>query len=565
MEMERRIMMRIFYLVLAVGALVSGVACTMVGKGTRAVIKEQTNHDFILERYPHLLAHPNDDNDKKIVFFDKDGMPRFSRRPRRIGKYGMLGLSRSPQSLHSAFRSYMEAKYGDPKFEAARLTFSVQDRDKTPAFLPTDAIALAAKNVAEIVTADSELTVEQRIRRQELLEARLLNVPDLPQTTTLHHTDKDGRDIYYYYPRIEIDFSSELLSAANLDRFSFLGLVIALKSGESKKACCPETGQTECEARPRFINFAPKATDFAEFTRGRFTQNSQIQARATYGSTQGSTVTTKSPGGETTPSTAAELARNLSLGGEGSYTYSEGVVRELKDAIQRRATGLDKQGQVFFAEYRSINAIRIGGTYNFDLMLEVPALGCDTKNKSYYDPMVEEIRADIYLVGVIRHVYDRGEVGLLFRYPETENDHVYEQVILKDYKNVPIWEFNGVSWIGENDTTKPTFTLTVVSNREEARFVINKASVDKDTCQALSEVIGNGSGSKTEITLPIEEEPYHACVEFLPIVDTNARSGPVVLEATASPKTFSVPKDGGVQTVTGAYGLPLKHEDGSRE
>ena len=554
--------MQIFHLVLAVGMLVSGVSCTMVGTGTRTVIKAQTDKGFILARYPHLLAHPYHGDDKNIVFFGKDGIPGFSRRPRQIGKYGMLGLSRSPQALHSAFRGYMKAKYGNSDFKAARLTFSVRDRDKTPAFLPTDAVALAAKNGAEIVTADSKLTTKQRIRYQELLEARLLNVPDLPRTTTLHHTDEEGRDIYYYYPRIEIDFSAEILSATNLDRFSFLGLVIVLKSGGSEKCNCSTLGRVRNASRPRFINFVPKAADFAEFTRGRFTQNSQIQARAAYGSTRGSTITTTSPDRETTPNIVATLARNLSLGVEGSYIYSEGVVRELKDAIQRRATGLDKQGQIFFAEYRSINATRIGGTYNFDLMLEVPACGNDIEDTPYYesDPVVQEIKADIYPVGVVRHVHDRGKTGLILRYPETENDHVYEQVIVKDYENIPIWEFNGVPWIGKNST----FTLTVVSNYEGAHFVVKRISEDS-TCQTSSKVIGDGSGSKTEVTLPIAKGLYRACVEFLPVVDTNAKPNTVVLKVTESPETFTVPQDGGDQTIIGTYRLPPRQEGDSGE
>lgn len=429
-----------FHLVLAVGMLVSGIACTMVGKGTRTVIKERTSDSFILKRYPHILVPPGHGDDKSIVFIGRDGTPGLPRRPRRSGKRGMLRLSRSSQSLRSAFTDYMEAKYGNSAFKAARLTSSVKDRNKTPAFLPTDAVALAAKSTAAIIAADPKLTAEEVIKREELLKARLLNTADLPQTTTHHHVNEEGRDIYYYYPRIAIDFSSQLLSSTNLDRFSFLGLVIKLK---------PQAFSCSCSERPRFVDFAPKDADFAEFTRGQFKQNSQMQARATYGSTQGSTLTTSDPGGETVPSTVANLARNLSLGIEGSYAYSEGVVRELKDAIQRRATGLDDQGQIFFAEYRSISATRIGGTYNFDLMLEVPACGYDDKTVERYDPVVEEIKADIYLVGVIRHVYERGEVGLFLHYPETENDHVYEQVILTVHRGELLWKFNGSPWIGE--------------------------------------------------------------------------------------------------------------------
>ncbi len=558
-------MMRIFHLILAVGVIMGGVSCTMVGTGTRTVLKADDEQitEFILKRYPHLLAQPND---RSIAYYvDSKGRPGHPRRPRRIGKYSMLGLSRSPRSLRSAFESYMKAKYGASDFEAARLTVSVRDKGKTPAFLPAEALSLVTKNTATLITADSKLTDEERIERQNFLEAQLLNTPDLPRSTALHHTDDQGRDVYYYYPRIEIDFSAQLLSSANLDRFSFLGLVIALKTENLETCYCSEASQTARTVRPRFINFVPKDADFAEFTRGQFQQNSQIQALITSGFTQGSTVTTTSPGGDTIPSTEAKRARNLSLGSEGSYTYSEGVVRELKDAIQRRVTGLDKQGQIFFAEYRSISATRIGGTYNFDLMLEVPAQGQDIATTSYYEshPVAKEIRADIYLVGVIRHVYDRGEVGLFFRYPETENDHVYEQVVLKVYDDELIWKFNGSPWIGKYEG-EPTFTLNVVSNHEEARFVVKRESVDKDTCQTTSEVIGDGSGSKTKVSLPTEKGPYNACVEFLPVVETGAKPGTVELRATASPKTFRVPKNGGEETVVGAYGLP-KQEDKSEE
>lgn len=561
--MGKRVMARIFHLVLAVGMLVNGVACTMVGKGTRTVIKEQRvinkqdrkAVDFIRKRYPHLLAHPDHGDDKNIVFFGRDGRPGSLKRSLRIGKSRLPRLSKSPQSLRSAFSDYMEAKYGDADFEAARLTFGVRDRGKTPAFLPTDAVALAAKNTAAIIAADPKLTPEDAIRRENLLKARLLNTADLPQTTTVHHTDKKGRDIYYYYPRLDINFSSELLSATNLDRFSFLGLVIALESGESETYGCSTL-------RPRFIDFTPKAADFATFTRGTLTQNSQIQARAAYGSTQNSTLTTASPGGGTTPSTVAGLTRSLSLDGGGSYTYSEAVVRELRDAIQRRSIGIDDQGQVFFAEYRSINAIRIGGTYNFDLMLEVPAYGRDNGDTWDYEsaPVTKEIRANIYLVGVIRHVYDRGETGLLLHYPEAENDHVYEQVVLRVYDKELLWKFNGSPWMSKSDgesdgesDEEAMFTLTVVSNHADARFVVKRESGEEDAYLPIQEVTCAGDGCKTECELPIEED-YSARVEFLPIGDTSARSDTVVLKATASPEIFTVRQNGGEKTIVGTYG-----------
>jgi len=43
------------------------------------------------------------------------------------------------------------------------------------------------------------------------------------------------------------------------------------------------------------------------------------------------------------------------------------------DAIERRSAGLLDEGRTFFASFRSLRDVKIAGTYNFDLMLEVPS------------------------------------------------------------------------------------------------------------------------------------------------------------------------------------------------
>ena len=77
------------------------------------------------------------------------------------------------------------------------------------------------------------------------------------------------------------------------------------------------------------------------------------------------------------------------------------------------AQGVIDRGKGFYAEFRWIREVRIAGTYSFSLMLEVPARIYQAKDSAVYEsqPVVEQLLADVALVGVVRHVHDRGKTG----------------------------------------------------------------------------------------------------------------------------------------------------------
>jgi hypothetical protein len=220
--------------------------CTTVGKGTRIVVKAPY-HDGLAKYYPNLIASspPTDLRDRMVAIPSKTDV--------------------NPD----VFRTFMRKRYGTDEFEAAELSATIRDRSTMPPFLPIDSSKVLLEKIATIYTGDEKLSEEEKHRKKLLLKSSLLNVPDLTPTTTLHHREC-GRDVYFYYPRVQIDFSSRLLTNSQLDRFDFLGMVVKIKNDE-----------THGEYSVRFVDFSPKDADFVEFTRGQFTQQSQLQAKGT--------------------------------------------------------------------------------------------------------------------------------------------------------------------------------------------------------------------------------------------------------------------------------------------
>jgi hypothetical protein len=452
--------------------------CTTVGKGTRIVVKAP-HHVGLAEYYPNLIASSSttDLRDRMVAIPSKTDV--------------------NPD----VFRTFIWKRYGTEEFEAAELSATIRDRSAMPPFLPVDSSKVLLEKIATIYTGDEKLPEE----KEHLLRSRLLNVPDLIPTTTLHHKE-DGRDVYFYYPRVQIDFSSRLLTNSQLDRFDFLGMVVKIKNDE-----------THGEYSVRFVDFSPKDADFVEFTRGQFTQQSQLQAKGTGGLAPSVSQETTTPISGIGNSTVNKVsARTTTLDGELSYTLTEGYVSELKDAIEKRTTSILNNGELFVSEFRAIREKRIGGTYTFDLMLEVPAEIKKEKTPHTYSsqPITKQIKVDIYIVGVVRHVYKRGMKGLFIKGPESENDNVYETVVGKVLEDRVLWTFQGHTWVQQDSIKSPQVKITVTTNRDDANFILK----DSD-----GKLLGQGSGKNATIVV---ENPSKTPCSKTPCSKTSSKNSP---------------------------------------
>ena len=192
----------------------------------------------------------------------------------------------------------------------------------------------------------------------------------------------------------------------------------------------------------------------------------------------------------------------------------------------------------FFADFRSIKQRRIGGTYTFDIMLEVKSFMED--GLSY--PCVD-VSADAYLVGIVRHVYDRGFTGVMTKVPEPENDHTLNRVFVEEVKNINLWNF-AIEPFGYPIKSPDVFSVAVVTNDDAALFVIRNA--------ATNEVLESGSGKLAKIVIPSPSDDLDAYVEFLAITRYEGENEHQ-LEAEPSER-FSIPafKTAGI-TVVGNY------------
>jgi hypothetical protein len=208
-------------------------------------------------------------------------------------------------------------------------------------------------------------------------------------------------------------------------------------------------------------------------------------------------------------------ARTTTLDGELSYTLTEGYVSELKDAIEKRTTSILNNGKLFVSEFRAIREKRIGGTYNFDLMLEVPAeIKEETPSTYSSQPITKQIKVDIYIVGVVRHVYKRGLKGLFIKGPESENDNVYETVVWKVLEDRVLWTFQDDTWIQRDSIESPQVKITVTTNRDDANFILK----DSD-----GKLLGQGSGKNATIVV---ENPSKTPRSKTPSTKTSSKNSP---------------------------------------
>jgi len=492
------------------------VGCSVIGTGHRTVVRAQcaaasaadNTCDYIATRYPNLIATPAAE---RVMIIDGNGSP----------------LDISPQErrrVADEFRTYLERKYGSPDFQGARLDANFYDRNQSPPFLAYDTSAVYPAFLATVLPT-KKFTSEEIIGMRNTIEAQVRNIPEQPQVTVRH--DWVGADArYFYYPRVALDFSVQFPSSSSYDRISYLALIVSLH-----QSCTNSTSPRECV---NFKNFTPKTAELVDISRGTFSQTAQgqLQASATLVNSLTNAVGTgSSPTTSKTGSTTLGPTATASLG----ETYSD----TLPDEVERRASGF-LDDHTFFSELRSVRQVRLAGTYSYDFEIEVPSALDRTGSSA---PVVRDLTADIYLIGVVRHVYKRGHKGLLLRVPETENDDVYEQVILKTYPNTPVWR------VGDFYREKPTCTLRVVTNRDDAAFVV------VDTA-ARPQRQTDGVGKVLVATLDAGSDgKCGAIVQFLPIPLVTDATKPAVVLSVRPPKPVSIAA-GGYFAVLGDYEAP---------
>lgn len=543
--------------------------CTTVGTGHRTVVraacadfdpngngsdeaKEQRRLcDDLAKRYPHLVvgtracvaeqgSDKQNSGEERILRIDPEGRP-FDSSIRRVGT--------TKQPTYQQFRSFLEGKYGSSDFKPVELSFAAHDRTVTPPFLSVDPRPTWLAGLTTLfLNTDKELPIERRIELRDFLEAQLRNVADLGAATAHHHTvvcsegcfdpcvqeckaEKDAAKrncaaeclaaarLYYYYPRVSVDFSSSFLSTTAADRLSYLALLIRLRDQGSQSKAAGSQDQV------RFIDFRPKDADIIEFSRGDLTQGLTLTVGTNIGATGSESLTvTEAP-------RAKADATGSSSGLSAGATFSETLASKLADSIEKKTTGILEDGRTFYADFRSLRQIRVAGAYNFDLMLEVPSNPERHRSEGVpgpieSSPILKSISADVYLLGVVRHVHDRGRMGLMRRVPESENDHVFEQVVLRILPNQQLWVAPNEPYLDEAVMSKaPSCTLQVLTNREEASFIVRDERL---------QIIGSGTGRKADLSFSKTQETCgKVTVTFLPIVLTTEGTT-VVLEAMSS-------------------------------
>ena len=407
------------------------------------------------------------------------------------------------------------------------LKAAVRDRTTVPSFMPVD----FGKHLAALLLANNDLELAERQRRFTIL----VNQPDLYNSTT-QHVRVRGIPAYRFFPRVSLDFSSSIASASPLDRVSFLLIIVRLRT--TCEACAPREAADDGGEGVRFLDFSPKESDFVDFTRGQFTQALQaaVAANATVVDTVGATTNDEAGSGTANRQNTVGLAP--------SVTLSESYVSALTDAIERRSAGL-LDDQTFYAAFRSLREIRIGGTYNFDLMLLVPSReGAGSSSaRSVWEPVTKEVRADIYMMGVVRHVYSRGMTGIRVRVPESENDDVYEQVVVESVRDAVLWRHNEEPWIGTTAVQQATCRVDVFTNRADALFLAEDGN---------GSVVAAGGGTRTSLEVPVQvdAEECTAVVRFLPIVEALPSGVAVTLEAPSVDLTIDAE---GARSAVGIY------------
>lgn len=474
-------------LLLAPGSVALLLGCTTVGTGTRTIVKYSCAAPGAPPACGFLAG------ELPLYVTTAAGADRVLHVPARHRVRAGRDATRA-RGLFTQYQAYLTRVYGSATYEPLELGFTSRDRTRTPPYAQNDFRALL---LARILAEKSKASTPQEI---EQIKIQLGYLPDLvPQTA--HYQTVGGARLFRYYPRLSFDFSVALRGLVPPDRLASLHFLVRLRT-------TAPAGSDPI----RFLDFSPKDADLVAFTRGQITQAVQATLSATQAEQRARQLVT----------TDQAAGTSLTEGGTGALTQgplsigaSETLVRQLADAIERRSAGLIENGRTFFASFRGLRDVKLAGTYNFDVMLEVPSTLQAHAKFNASVPVRGRIEADVFLVAVVRHVNKRGRSGLLTKAPENENDDTFDQVVVSVLPAQLLWMHGpgDDDWVDAVATQpKPTCKLTVVTTQERGSFVVERGST----------VLATGRGLSTELELPTDAAGATTCtvsVDFLRIVD----------------------------------------------
>lgn len=460
--------------------LLALVGCTTVGRGRSVLVRQrvQPGTDSLAERYFQALI--TDRAETALIALPKGGVA-------------------SQEDYEDFVSTHLPGRKPE---ELASFGLSIRDRTSIPPFLAADfdihgsLVEIYKKDLALLSAPGAATSIS------EGLTNLLADRPDLVPRTTVHHVEQ-GRRVFFYYPRVQLDFSARLASAIAGDRFSYLALLVRLTDATADLA----DGQGH---HVRVLDLEPKQADFVEYSEGKLTQSAQLVANANLGRTAGATTGSKTISDDAESSVGS--SRGLEAKAGGSFTLSDEFVKELKTALEKRTVSILEDGRTLLVELRATDVERIGGTYTFDLVLEVPSTVQPVDGAhGYYEarPIADRVEADVRFVGLVRQVARQGRRGWFHRVPEPTNDRTYEQVVLTRHPTATLWRHHGITWT-RKDTVLP-FEVAVHTNREDARFQV------RDT--ASNEILAFASGAHAVFRFDdLDDPPPPLVVEFLPIL-----------------------------------------------
>ncbi len=497
-------------------------SCVQVGTGKRIVIKElpssEPKFSELASFYPEYFNLSMRGGRRSVSVVPGSGIFTDHFLSYRRALVDVKGLI---LGYNKVFASHSFSKYGAKDPKVLDLSLLIRRTETSPG-MATGRIASVRDQILK-VSADSSLSKDKKADLLAALNAIIMNQPEADSTTALHHIDEKGYDIFYYYPRLSIDVSAELHTPRNDDSTAFIGTILMLDPEDYRKGV-------------RILDFSPKGADILDYTRGLFKQSSTGAVKATYGQTQSSSDQTVQKVGDDITNTLAS-ARGMSLGGEASYTYTEGFERDLKEAIAKRTNGILEGGRGFYVDLRGLRNIKVSGSYSFDLMLEVPSEGTtDPRIPAAYfcKPVVSSVKANALVVGVARHVYDKGMTGFFNRVPEAENDDVFEQVASRAFPDCTLWNFATPAY--DRPLPKPDrdYTIKISTNVDEAAYV---AKIPGDG----GKVIGSASGKEGEIRIPYSLASTTVEVQFMAAVIKPTEGSASILKPNKPVLAITVP------------------------
>lgn len=450
------------------------------------------------------------------------------------GKKRLMGLQGKEPHPDEQWEFFQNRHLGGAGAKAANIDINVRDQSNTP--------ALESFNIQTAITSDVfKILVNpnsnQNQKDKQIFEARYSyrTMPETDSAFVSHGYDENGKEVFYYFPRITIDLTSTLNTAETLDRFDYIAAAIRIPA----------------DTEAKFINFSPKAADLLEFTLGQFKQTAAAKASA---NTSNKVTTNATTGNNSTGAagTGTSVGGEIGYGGSVDFTLTDELTRDIKSSLEARSAGIMQNGKLFLVELRSNEQKRISGTYSFSVMLQVPstaqsgsskdesskkkitkgkALGTSQSNEKCItvedhvasedkasedktskdailtwttsQPNVKRITAEVRLVGIVRHVVKPGTIGLFEQAPEPLNDETFRQVVLYE-KNVPLWEFP------ELPAGKMNTNLTVYSNIDEASFIV------KDECN--DKKLGYGTGREWSFSILPNDAKHKVKILFLPAI-----------------------------------------------